>query len=63
VAEVSAWPGVTSASVDQRGLHLVAVNAEAVVRRLLAADRDLEALAVARAGLADVLDTLTPEPS
>jgi ABC-type multidrug transport system ATPase subunit len=63
VAEVSAWPGVTAARADQQGLHLTAVNAEAVVRRLLAADRDLDALEVARAGLADVLDTLTPEPS
>jgi ABC-type multidrug transport system ATPase subunit len=62
-AEVSAWPGVTSASSDQRGLHITAVNAEAVVRRLLAADRDLGELEVTRAGLADVLDTLTKEPS
>ena len=54
-ADVAAWPGVQEARVDADGrLQIVAVQAEPVVRRLLAEDPALSALEVRRAGLADV---------
>jgi ABC-type multidrug transport system ATPase subunit len=59
--EVKAWPGVGSVSRDRQRLHVTATNAEAVVRRLLAADQDLQELEVRRAGLADVFTELTQE--
>jgi ABC-2 type transport system ATP-binding protein len=59
--EISKWPGVESASRDHQGLHITAANAECVVRRLLAADPDLQDLEVHRAGLAEAFTELTQE--
>jgi len=59
--EVASWPGVDSADRDRRQLHITARNAEDVVRRLLAADRQLEELEVRRAGLAEAFTELTQE--
>ena len=61
IAVVQGWPGVGSVSRDQQRLHITATNAEALVRRLLAADEDLEELEVRRAGLAEVFTELTQE--
>jgi len=59
--EVAEWPGVTDAGIDQNRLHITAINAEAVLRRLLAADPDLGELEVRRAGLAEVFTELTKD--
>ena len=59
--EVRAWPGVESTSRDHRGLQVTAANAEGVVRRLLAADEELQDLEVRRAGLAEAFAELTEE--
>jgi ABC-2 type transport system ATP-binding protein len=61
VEEVGAWPGVGAASRDRQRLHITATNSEAVVRRLMAADEDLQELEVRRAGLAEVFTELTQE--
>lgn len=59
--QVAQWPGVGSVSRQGKLLHLTATNAEAAVRQLLTADRDLQDLEVRRAGLADVFTELTKE--
>jgi ABC-2 type transport system ATP-binding protein len=59
--EVASWPGVESATRDNDRLHISTSRAEAVVRRLLAADEDLQELEVRRAGLADAFTELTRE--
>ena len=59
--EVARWPGVGSVIRKGATLEITAANAEAVVRRLLAADADLENLEVRRAGLAEVFTELTQE--
>jgi ABC-2 type transport system ATP-binding protein len=59
--DVAAWPDVQSVVRDHHGLHLTATNTENVVRRLLAADRDLQDLEVERAGLAEAFTELTQE--
>jgi ABC-type multidrug transport system ATPase subunit len=59
--EVRAWPGVEEVSRDRHGLHVTTRDAEAVVRRLLAADPDLTRLEVRRAGLAEAFAELTQE--
>jgi len=59
--EVATWPEVQSVSRDQQRLHITASHAETVVRRLLAADEDLEELEVRRAGLAEAFTELTQE--
>lgn len=61
VEEVQHWPEVESASCDRHGLRIVVRNAEAVVRRLLAGDRDLQDLEIRRAGLAAAFTALTQE--
>ena len=61
VEEVEAWPGVGSVSRTKQKLSITATNPEAVVRRLLAADEELEELEVRRAGLAEVFSELTQE--
>ena len=61
--EVAAWPDVLSATRDHQGLHITTTNAENVVRRLLAADEDLQDLEVQRAGLAEAFTELTQEVS
>jgi ABC-2 type transport system ATP-binding protein len=59
--QVGSWPGVDSVDRDRRQLHITASNAEDVVRRLLAADGQLEELEVRRAGLAEAFTELTHE--
>ena len=59
--EIGNWPGVESVNRDQHGLHIVTNDAEDVVRRLLAADRELRELEVRRAGLAEAFAELTQE--
>ncbi|MBZ5594169.1 MAG: ABC transporter ATP-binding protein [Acidobacteriia bacterium] len=59
--EVAAWPEVQSVSRDQQRLNISVSNAETVVRRLLAADEELEELEVRRAGLAEAFTELTQE--
>jgi ABC-2 type transport system ATP-binding protein len=61
IEEIAKWPDVESANRDQQRLHITASNAEAVVRRLLAADQDLCELEVRRAGLAEAFNELTKE--
>jgi ABC-2 type transport system ATP-binding protein len=59
--QVAAWPDVQTVTRDQHGLHITASNTENVVRRLLAADDDLQDLEVQRAGLAEAFTELTQE--
>jgi len=59
--QVGSWPGVDTVDRDRRQLHITARNAEDVVRRLLAADGQLEELEVRRAGLAEAFTELTQE--
>jgi len=61
VERIRSWPEVESATTDQQGVHITANNAEAVVRRLLSADEDLQDLEVRRAGLAEAFTELTQE--
>jgi ABC-2 type transport system ATP-binding protein len=58
---VATWPDVQTVTRDQNGLHITASNTENVVRRLLAADDDLQDLEVQRAGLAEAFTELTQE--
>ena len=58
---VRVWPGVTQASRDARRLNITAVDAEAVVRQLLASDATLRDLEVRQAGLAEAFAELTKE--
>ena len=60
-AEVSAWPGVQEARRERDRLHLAAVDAERVVRRLLDEDPALSRLEVREAGLDDAFNALTKE--
>ena len=57
--DIGNWPDVQSVSSDRHGLHITVSNAENVVRRLLAADEDLQDLEVQRAGLAEAFTELT----
>ena len=59
--QVRAWPGVIEASRVQNRLHIVATDAEGVVRRLLAADTALGKLEVRQAGLNEAFNELTKE--
>jgi ABC-2 type transport system ATP-binding protein len=54
-----AWPEITDVQRDNERLHITAADAEAVVRRLLAADPHLRELEVQRAGLAEAFTELT----
>ena len=56
---VASWPEVASVTRDERGLHVKTLEAEATVRRLLAADGSLAELEVRRAALADAFKELT----
>jgi ABC-type multidrug transport system ATPase subunit len=59
--DVRRWPSVVDASRDAQKLTVTAVDAESVVRRLLAADQDLRHLEVRPAALADAFTELTKE--
>jgi ABC-type multidrug transport system ATPase subunit len=57
--DVRRWPSVIDASRDAHKLAITAVDAESVVRRLLAADDGLRHLEVRQAALADAFTELT----
>jgi ABC-2 type transport system ATP-binding protein len=59
--QIAAWPDVESVTRDHQRLQISTSNSEAVVRRLLAADSNLEELEVRRAGLAEAFTELTKE--
>ena len=59
--EVRAWPDVVEARQESERLHITAIDAEAVVRRLLAADQGLRDLEVRQAGLSEAFTELTKE--
>jgi ABC-2 type transport system ATP-binding protein len=59
IEQLSCWPQVRSARRDAAHIELVVDDAEAVVRRLLADDPQLQALEVQRAGLADAFVEIT----
>jgi ABC-type multidrug transport system ATPase subunit/peptidoglycan/LPS O-acetylase OafA/YrhL len=61
VDEVRGWSGVTDVSRVHARLSIVASDAEAVVRRLLAEDPGLRRLEVREAGLAEAFTELTKE--
>jgi ABC-2 type transport system ATP-binding protein len=58
---VGGWPSVDDAQLRQGRLHVTTAEAEAVVRRLLAADPHLSELEVQRAGLVEAFTELTRE--
>lgn len=58
---VGGWPGVVSAARNGRRLIITAVDAEDVVRRLLALDAGVRDLEVRQAGLAEAFTELTRE--
>jgi ABC-2 type transport system ATP-binding protein len=53
------WPEISEVRRENERLHIAAAEAEAVVRRLLAADPALRELEVQRAGLAEAFTELT----
>jgi ABC-2 type transport system ATP-binding protein len=59
--EIERWPDVLTVTNDQHRLQLTVRNAEAVVRRLLAADDSVQDLEVIRAKLADAFNEITQE--
>jgi ABC-2 type transport system ATP-binding protein len=59
--QIATWPEVESVTRDQQRLQISTSNSEAVVRRLLAADWNLQELEVRRAGLAEAFTELTQE--
>jgi ABC-type multidrug transport system ATPase subunit/fucose 4-O-acetylase-like acetyltransferase len=61
VDDVKHWPGVVDASRSAGVVHVTAFDAEAVVRRLLAADERLSNLEVKQATLAEAFSELTKE--
>jgi len=63
LAAIAAWPDVTTAHRDGGQVSITTPDAEAVVRRLLAADAGLADLEVRRAGLSEAFAELTQEPA
>jgi ABC-type multidrug transport system ATPase subunit/peptidoglycan/LPS O-acetylase OafA/YrhL len=61
VEGVRAWPGVVDATGDEHRMQITTADAEAVVRRLLAADHNLRNLEIQQAGLAEAFAELTKE--
>jgi len=61
IDQIAAWPDVESVTREQQRLQISTSNSEAVVRRLLAADSNLQELEVRRAGLAEAFTELTQE--
>jgi ABC-type multidrug transport system ATPase subunit/peptidoglycan/LPS O-acetylase OafA/YrhL len=59
--DVRRWPGVLDATQDAHKLMITAVDAESVVRRLLAADASVRQLEVRQADLADAFTELTKQ--
>ena len=56
---VAGWPNVNEVRHDGERLHITTAEAEAIVRRLLDADPQLQELEVQRAGLAEAFTELT----
>jgi ABC-2 type transport system ATP-binding protein len=63
LAAIEAWPEVTAATREAEHVAITTADAEAVVRRLLAADPTLSDLEVRRAGLTEAFAELTQEPA
>ena len=61
VDDVCQWPGVVDAERDNGTLSITAFDAEAVVRRLLAADEQLSQLEIKQASLAEAFQEITKE--
>ncbi|HEY1465166.1 MAG TPA: ABC transporter ATP-binding protein [Terriglobales bacterium] len=61
VEQIRTWKEVQSVQRDHKGLQITAGNVEAVVRRLLDEDEDLQDLEIHRAGLAETFTELTQE--
>jgi ABC-type multidrug transport system ATPase subunit/peptidoglycan/LPS O-acetylase OafA/YrhL len=61
VDEVRSWDGVIDVARDSSRLQITSTDAEAVVRRLLAADAQLRELEVRQAGLNEAFTQLTNE--
>ena len=59
--DIRSWPDVVAVTRDARRLQITVVDAEAVVRRLLAADADVRDLEIRQAGLAEAFTELTKE--
>jgi ABC-2 type transport system ATP-binding protein len=59
VASVATWPEVVEARMEGERLWMSTARAEALLRRLLAADDHLDALEVQAAGLAEAFTELT----
>ena len=59
--QIRSWAGVESIASDRNQLHITVNNAEAVTRRLLNSDANVQDLEVQRAGLADAFTELTQE--
>ena len=59
VADVTGWPEVAEARIDGERLWMSTASAEALLRRLLAADAALSDLEVRAAGLAEAFTELT----
>ncbi|HEX3700612.1 MAG TPA: ABC transporter ATP-binding protein [Phenylobacterium sp.] len=63
LAVIEAWPEVSLATREGEHVTVATAEAEAVVRRLLAADPRLSDLEVRRAGLTEAFAELTQEPA
>jgi ABC-type multidrug transport system ATPase subunit len=61
IDEVRSWPDVVAITRDACRLRITVVDAEDVVRRLLAADADVRDLEIRQAGLAEAFTELTKE--
>jgi ABC-2 type transport system ATP-binding protein len=61
LAAIEAWPEVSAAAQTNRHVSITTTDAEAVVRKLLAADTALAELEVRRAGLSEAFAELTAE--
>ncbi len=59
--ELRSWPGVLDARREGTRLHIITLDAEALLRRLLAGDASLRNLEVRQAGLAEAFTELTRE--
>ena len=59
--QIAGWPGVQNVSRERQQLHITAIDAEALVRRLLQEDAYLRDLEVSRAGLAEAFTEITQE--
>ena len=55
------WPGVQSVCKDRQRINITVIEAEAIVRRLMEEDKDLQELEVSRPGLAEAFTEITQE--